>query len=578
MPPLIYLSTAAYIGLFALTLQSNAQRNRDVKDQGGSKAPEVDNKQSATLSVGSRAYKPDGRKQGVVYRTENNPQIAKTILLGTPSPASLIWSFITVAVNILLMLGVVDMVYRGPLLYQSNDLSFARVGYVSDSTANLLLREPDTSQLPIFISYRGLSDEKESNLDDAWKSAGQVYWLSNDTDFTYTITLRGLQPLSRYQYTVSNNHTGIFTTAPPVGQINHETKKFSFLASSCLKANFPYSPFSHPLSIPGFQHLAKLIPSLHASFMLFLGDFIYIDVPHRFGSDSESYRRQYRQIYASPDWPGVSNSLPWIHVLDDHDIANDWDANTTAPYPAAIDPFNLYHASVNPPPAHPSASYFSFTQGPAAFFLLDTRRYRSPSSLAPDSPEKSMLGPTQLSSLLSFLSHRDPPGVKWKFVVSSVPFTRNWRINSADTWAGYLHERQIVLSAMWNVGARGDGVGVVVLSGDRHEFGATAFPPPKDGKWPISATMHEFSTSPLNMFYLPTRTYREVEGQDEICIKYVPDGNSKFGAIEIEEVEGGEQSLLRFKLFVDGALAWEYVLMTPPSGERRGRERDAVWG
>lgn len=578
MPPLIYLSTIGYIGLFALTFQSNAQRNQEFKNKADSAAVQVNNGQSESLSNGSKAQKPDGRKEYIADRAKDNPQIAKTLLLGTPSPTSWLWSFVTVAVNIVLALGVVDMVFRGSFLYQSHELSFARVGYVSDNTASLLLREPDTSQLPIFISYRGIPEEKGSNLENAWKSAGQVYWLSNDTDFTYSITIRGLEPLSRYQYVISNNHTGFFTTAPPVGQINPKIKKFSFLASSCLKANFPYSPLSHPLSIPGFRHLAKLIPSLRASFMLFLGDFIYIDVPHRFGSDSESYRRQYRQIYASPDWPGVSNSLPWLHVLDDHDIANDWDSNTTAPYPAAIDPFNIYHASVNPPPSHPSACYFSFTQGPASFFLLDTRRYRSPSSLSPDSTEKSMLGPTQLASLLSFLSHRDPPGVKWKFVVSSVPFTRNWRINSADTWAGYLHERQIVLSAMWNVGARGDGVGVVVLSGDRHEFGATAFPPPKGGRWPISATMHEFSTSPLNMFYLPTRTYREVEGEDEICIKYVPDGNSKFGAVEIEEVEGGEQSLLRFKLFVDGMMAWEYVLMTPPSGERRGRERDAVWG
>ncbi len=168
--------------------------------------------------------------------------------------------------------------------------------------------------------------------------------------------------------------------------------------------------------------------------MLFLGDFIYIDVPRRFGTDIETYRREYRQVYASPDWPSISSSLPWLHVLDDHEIANDWDANTTAPYPAAVDPWHLYHTSVNPPPVRPNASYFQFTQGPASFFLLDTRRYRTPEHSAnASSPIKSMLGRDQLSSLLTFLSRPEPSGVKWKLIISSIPFTRNWRFGSTDT-------------------------------------------------------------------------------------------------------------------------------------------------
>ena len=256
--------------------------------------------------------------------------------------------------------------------------------------------------------------------------------------------------------------------------------------------------------------------------------------------------------------------------MDDHDIANDWDANTTDPYPIARDTWDLYHAAVNPPPARPSASYFTFTHGPASFFLLDTRRYRTSETALPPA--------AQLASLFSFLRQRDAPGVKWKIVVSSVPFTRNWRFNYLDTWAGYLYERNRILAAMWDVGARGDGVGVVVLSGDRHEFAATAFPPPKESKWPISATVHEFSTSPLNMFYLPTRTYREVEGEDEVCIKYVPNGNRKFGAVEIEQIQRNEQGLLRFRLFVDGEEKWNHVILSPPAGDYTSRARDALWG
>ncbi len=82
------------------------------------------------------------------------------------------------------------------------------------------------------------------------------------------------------------------------------------------------------------------------------------------------------------------------------------------------------------------------------------------------------------------------------------------------------------------------------------------------------------------MFYLPIRSYHEVKGEEEeeVCIKYLPDGNSKFGAVELEEVKGGEQGLLRFRLFVDGKETWEYVLMTPPAVSGGGRGKDAIWG
>ncbi|KAL9130257.1 MAG: hypothetical protein Q9217_001507 [Psora testacea] len=512
---------------------------------------------------------------------KNNWQIAKTLLLGLPSPGYTLWNITTVAFNLLLVFGVLDVVYRGPLFYPSHDLSFARVGYVSDTTARILVREPSPAQMPLYLSYRAAPD---SGLDGSWKAVETVQTLSNSTDFTHTFTIKSLHPSTHYQYALSTNSKGSFTTAPCPGIVRGG--KYTFLTSSCLKPHFPYNPLSQPLSIPGLHHLATWLPRLKAQFMLFLGDFIYIDVPHRQGYDIETYRSEYRRVYASPEWPTVSNSLPWLHVIDDHEIANDWDQGLKHPYPEARDPWDIYHASVNPPQAEKNASYFTFTQGPASFFMLDTRRHRTPSATEPaTSPNKTMLGPAQLSSLLRFLRKDTPAGVKWKFVISSIPFTRNWRLNSLDTWAGFLHERRTVLEAMWDVSLRGDGVGVVVLSGDRHEFAATAFPPPRNGKWPSSATVHEFSTSPLSMFYLPIRSYWEVEGEGEkdgmgedFCIKYLPDGNSKFGAVELEEVKGGEQGLLRFRLFVDGVETWQYVLMTPPAVAGDGMGKDAIWG
>ena len=591
-PPIVLYSLIAFLVSFALTSRETSpyevvadEVDIVVTDDDRENVSAEDDGESA---INDETSDGDEEMELTIEETivfeERNPQIFRTLLFGLPSPTSPFWSLVTMAINIALTLCVADMIFRGPLLHPSHGISFIRVGHVSDSAANLLIREPDFSKLPIYISYRNAENiehesKKTVQIENPWRKAGQVYWLSNETDFTYPLTITPLQPSTRYEYAASNNQSGHFQTAPSIGETNPLDSKFTFLTSSCIKPRFPYNPLSHPLEIPGFRHLEQWIPKLQASFMLFLGDFIYVDVPHRFGIDKETYRREYRQVYASPSWPGVSSSLPWIHVLDDHEIANDWDANTTSPYPSAIDPFTHYQAAINPPPVHEGATYYSFTQSLASFFLLDTRSYRTPEFFPadPSSPSKSMLGATQLHHLLAFLRDPSPPGVHWKFVVSSVPFTRNWRFNNADTWAGYLHERQIILEAMWDVGAT-SSTGVVILSGDRHEFAATSFPPPAGGKWPLAATVHEFSSSPLSMFYLPVRTYVEDEADEpkEVCIKYLPDGNSKFGIVEVEKVSGGEQGLLRFRLVVDGEEVWAYVVSSPPAG--KGRGKDAVWG
>ena len=291
-------------------------------------------------------------------------QGAWIFLSGLPSRSALFWTTATVAVNALLLLFTIDAVYRAPYAYPSNELSFVRIGHVSDTGASILVREPDAAQLPLYFSYRSVGSLQDPVKEDSWKSAGRVYLLSNETDYTYTVRISDLHPSTQYQYAVSNNLTGYFTTAPSIGTLTPGSDTLTFLTSSCIKPRFPYNPLHHPLSVPGFKQLAKWIPSLQAPFMLFLGDFIYVDVPRRLGYDAETYRREYRQVYASPDWPSVSTNLRWLHVLDDHEIANDWDSNTSVPYPAAVDPWHLYHTSINPPPADTGASYFTFTHGP----------------------------------------------------------------------------------------------------------------------------------------------------------------------------------------------------------------------
>ncbi|KAI9889992.1 MAG: hypothetical protein M1814_004610 [Vezdaea aestivalis] len=490
----------------------------------------------------------------------------KSFVTGLPYFEGTFRNLFISSINVILLALVADVVYRGPLFYPSHEVSFCRVGYVSANIAQILIRDPNSSKDSIDIDWEKAHNERDGPRLGRVRLSHTLNTseLTDANDFTASFELEVLLPDTNYRYKLSNGCTGTFKTAPLPGVVTtSQSDVFTFLTTSCIKPRFPYHPFDHPLRISGLEHLANLIPQLKARFMLFLGDFVYIDVPRRFGSDAETYRREYRQVFASPSWPAVSKDLPWISVYDDHEIANDWDRNTTGVYSAAMNPWNIYHASVNPPAVRPGTTYYSFTQGPASFFLLDTRRYRSPEfEYSNESPAKTMLGQLQLQDLKAWLREEEPEGVKWKIVISSIPFTKNWKINAVDTWAGYLFERQLLLEAMWDAGS--DGYGVVVLSGDRHEFAATRFPPPRGGRWPRGVAVHEFSTSPLSMFYLPVRTYWQSKGDEEDeKIAYLPDGNSKFSVVDVSRLREGEKGKLKLRLFVDGAEAWNYTVTSP---------------
>ncbi|OGM43580.1 alkaline phosphatase family protein [Aspergillus bombycis] len=563
-PPLIFTSLVVYLSsLFSLSRAADdntANRPHDLKRSRNT----------------SRSAEPPAKDSAL-----------KTLLTGLPSPRSPLVTRLTVLVNIVLTLFTSDLLLRGVVFYPANDIVFSRIGYVSPTTANLLVREPDSAQLPLAVFYQ--EAEQEDPL--KWVEEGIIYALDESTDFTTSVTLKNLKPSSHYRYSLSNNLTGSFVTAPLHG--SKSANRLSFLTSSCMKPNFPYNPLSHPLRIEGIEKMtetvSKLPSLLRPAFMLFLGDFIYIDVPQRFGSSVSHYRSEYRRVYSSPSWYSHGDTpaidLPWLHTLDDHEIENDWSkGNNTAPYLAAADPYIHYHVSVNPPiPATPFAkpentTYFSFINGPASFFMLDTRTYRS----EPAQPDSTILGSAQLQSLLAYLSRPEPAEVHWKIIASSVPFTKNWHVGTTDTWGGFLNERRMVFEAMWRA-ERELGIRIILLSGDRHEFGATRFPDPTFDYTPdelLSDTagegLHEFSVGPLSMFYLPIRTYHQTDNED-VAVKYIPTGNTKYGLIDIDirdetilttsgKTETVPSSVLTYSLYVDNDVAWKYRLSVPLPG------------
>lgn len=507
-----------------------------------------------------------------------NVGLWRTILAGVPNPRNLVLTLLTFLINLACVTMVADRLYSEHML-PTEDLSFVRPGFISNKEAKFLVREPDQSKLPVRFEIRVKEDGSPFAKTGDYLVAGTVKSTSDDTDYTAVIDV-ALSHNSQhsYEWRTSNGHQGEFTSAPEPGKYP-DNGKFTFLSTSCIVNRLPYNPLDHPFSIPGMRYLRDVLPNLGAQFMLFLGDFIYADVPREWGESAAEFRQKYRAVYASPEWPSVGQNLSWIHVLDDHEIHNDWDGNTTGVYAAAVDPWHHYHTAVNPPTARKPAgwtisrtgpTWFEFAQGPANFFMADTRSYRSSNKINYEDRDKTMLGTAQLADLLAFLRRPEPRGVDWKIIASSVPFTKNWPVNVQDTWGGFLAERQVILEAMWDAASR--GIGVVVLSGDRHEFAATKFPPPQGSKWAEEATVYEFSASPLSQFYSPIGTYRQVDDED-VKIKYINKGYSKFGAITIEKGPEVGKSSLSYRLFVDGVEAWNTTVVSP---ERNAQSTDAA--
>ncbi|KAH7025058.1 PhoD-like phosphatase [Microdochium trichocladiopsis] len=463
-----------------------------------------------------------------------------------------ILSALTVLVNVLCLLATVDFIYRGHILYPSADSSFSRLGFVSVSSASIAIRAPNTTAVE--LQYRGQNDKGEGI--DSWTVAETIR-TSDESDWTGIFHINGLTPGTEYTYRTNASHEGTFKTSPST------LKKFTFVSTSCIKPFYPYNPLNHALRIPGLEHLGRFASQRTIDFVLFLGDFIYIDLPLPLGWSREHYTTLYRQVYASPSWSTAAlRNVPWLHVYDDHEIVNDYHSeqllNSTAAgsaaaaidYDSALHPYFHYQGHANPPSSEKfgqGEAYYTFSHGDVAFFVLDTRRYRS----APDTPdrvgEKTMLGAKQLADLRRWLETED----KWKVVVSSVPFTRNWRgPDAADSWAGYLAEREVVFEMMRKT------EGVVILSGDRHEHATTLFPASTSTD-PRGKDIIEFSTSALNQFFEPfSRHHRQIEDTD-VAIANFYKGNSKFAAVTFD-TSNSSRWITDFELVIDGVVTWTY--------------------
>ncbi|GAC93284.1 alkaline phosphatase [Pseudozyma hubeiensis SY62] len=375
----------------------------------------------------------------------------------------------------------------------------------------------------------------------------------------------------------------------PLEDPNH----FTFASTSCVKPDFPYHPaqfwgwnwllrlagigteqggITERNRIPGFDLLYKRTvagreshPSLR--FLLQLGDLIYADVPHYGGAETGAYRKLYRNLFASQSFRRFFKHVPVIGIYDDHEVINNWsgrDENDEeiAAYPSANTAWKEYIGDVNPEPLEAGENYYTFQYGEsAAFFVMDTRRYRTHHT-ADDDEDKTMLGYRQKEDLYKWLAAVNETAA-FKFVVSSVPFNTLWGgeldvDGQKDSWAAYNTERLEIAQVLRYV------PNVIVLSGDRHEFAAVS----------VLDTITEFSTSPLSMFYLPVRTLSQDHGDGKTgvdkLLKYLPDGNYKWTEFEVD-ARDPYKPMVKVSVQIDGEEAWRMTYVGKSMRKSQGR-------
>ncbi|KZV91612.1 Metallo-dependent phosphatase [Exidia glandulosa HHB12029] len=320
-------------------------------------------------------------------------------------------------------------------------------------------------------------------------------------------------------------------------------------------------------------------------FLLFLGDFIYADVPMG-RTTKEWYQRLYRRVFASSSFRKVYERLPVFTIYDDHEFKDNYAGggadHFVEPYTNASGAYGAYLGDVNYD-NYKGENYYDFRHGDVAFFVMDTRRYRTDLSIpvAEDAQvQPTMLGDKQLAALYNWLG-RVNSTASWKFVVSSVPLSNLWGADAKrDAWGAFPAERDALIEVLAHV------PNVVVLSGDRHQFAAVDF---------LGGSFLEISTSPLSMFDVPwplhisnlkresdelfnhtqSVTLENAQGGIDVLepttitmpkerlMKHIPGGNYKVTSIEVDTVDSTHPKLY-IEVLINGKVKHKFTANGKP--------------
>lgn len=358
------------------------------------------------------------------------------------------------------------------------------IGHTTTNHVRIFLRgeRQDNSLVFAGIRYRRAGEER-------W-SQGVFAKLSILRDMSDVIALNNLATDTDYEY-----QAGWFSPMSPVHTVEtvqelplqwpREIYRFRTLSS---KANSPRAYIvgscrylRMTAGIPSAPHLGDRIfasitelaqqaePPISA--MLMTGDQIYVDDLNVIAPDRE-YKEilsKYRAAFSQPNIARLMSNTSIYMILDDHEIEDNWPTNESKAdaylYKNAMAAYEIYQASHSP--AHdllPSGQvsrkleqyWYQFAEGDIEWFVTDSRTRRN---LSPN--DRRILDDEQEQALCKWLIH-SPARVK--FVVTSVMFYPDRKLNGDDAWKAFPEQRLRLLETIRTHRIKN----VIFVSGDVH--------------------------------------------------------------------------------------------------------------
>jgi hypothetical protein len=250
------------------------------------------------------------------------------------------------------------------------------------------------------------------------------------------------------------------------------------LAASC-------AHLTGPPPNAGFTRLLEAAGS-RPSCLVFQGDAGYANnrVDACYARTPDFFADRFARFLSDPAFAALRRRVPTGFTIDDHDYGPENNSDRTTVDRWAIDLWNRIHADPT------SDGYFDFRFGDVHCLTLDGRRYADPVG-APDTPEKTKLGPAQLAWLRRTMSGSDA-GL---FVVFSADsFARRENPRHPELlgarldcfFTGWPAEYRRVMTLFMDTQLRGKRV--IVLSGDAHGLRVHHHPDP--GRRPRAAALH----------------------------------------------------------------------------------------
>jgi hypothetical protein len=136
------------------------------------------------------------KKQLVVKRSP--PRNALDIMCWSLPTDRKLLSSANFLINVLLLAAAVDSVVR-PMMQEYNDLTFARVGAIDETSVNIVVRYPNVTDGSVRVMWRNAAKAGEIKDDESGWNEGPVVALAPERDFVGVGQIKSLWPLTEYQ-------------------------------------------------------------------------------------------------------------------------------------------------------------------------------------------------------------------------------------------------------------------------------------------------------------------------------------------------------------------------------------------